>query len=518
MKLEVMIREYRVPDNIEDYFFTLTRKSGRKNSVFLQSRDKITKLSRYTIGSACPAYSLNGRGEDFEIRPLSETGEHMVRYIGSIPEVSDISDRDGVLYGSIIPEKAVEDQMEKIKAVNHGQLIQRCSELFIPENRPHVIQYAGLFGAISYDFIDQFEDLPKNRTDTLEDPDYSLYYLDNLFVLDHEEDIMYVVSCVPGNYAGGENSIAEIHEQRFSVYREALDKTIKFSRNPGTIRRVMTDTGQKEYCTMVQKAKENILSGDIFQIVLSRSIFTEFNGDPWDIYLNLADMNPSPYMFFIDFEGDPLIGASPEMFLKVQGDKEKTVNIHPIAGTRPRGMKHGHMDEELDIKYETELRLDGKELAEHAMLVDLARNDVARVSRAGTRKVTKAFSVEKYSHVQHLVSEVIGVLRDDLNAMNAYMAVMNMGTLTGAPKVKAMELIREYEADRRGFYGGSVGYITPHGDMDSAIVIRAVRVKDDKAYIRAGAGIVYDSIPEKEFEETERKLRACLRSLTGSQI
>ena len=202
------------------------------------------------------------------------------------------------------------------------------------------------------------------------------------------------------------------------------------------------------------------------------------------------------------------------MFLRVQGDKEKIVEIRPIAGTKPRGIVNNDIDKDLDSRYETELKIDEKELAEHTMLIDLARNDIAKVSKPGSRYVNEPFIVEKYSHVQHLVSNVKGTLKDDLDALHAYLASMNMGTLTGAPKIEAMKLIRQVEKTKRGFYGGAVGYITPNGDLDSAIVIRSMRLKDNKAYIRAGAGIVYDSIPKNEFEETEKKAKACLKAIS----
>jgi anthranilate synthase component 1 len=201
------------------------------------------------------------------------------------------------------------------------------------------------------------------------------------------------------------------------------------------------------------------------------------------------------------------------MSLRVQGIKEKTVEIRPIAGTKPRGIVNGKIDPDLDSRYETELKIDAKELAEHTMLIDLARNDVARISRPGTRVVDEPFIVEKYSHVQHLVSNVKGTLKPGLDALHAYLASMNMGTLTGAPKVEAMKLLRKFERTKRGFYGGAVGYLTPHKDFDSTIIIRSMRLKEGKAYVRAGAGIVLDSIPEKEFEETEKKAAACLAAI-----
>jgi anthranilate synthase component 1 len=263
--------------------------------------------------------------------------------------------------------------------------------------------------------------------------------------------------------------------------------------------------------------KKHIVAGDVFQIVPSRTFRCSYAAEPFDIYKELRNLNPSPYMFYFKNSKGILLGSSPETFIKVEGEKEKTVEIRPIAGTRKRGIVNGRVDADLDSRLENELRMDSKELAEHTMLVDLARNDIARVSVPGTRTVDRPHYVEKYSHVMHLVSNVNGKLKPELDALHAYLASMNMGTLTGAPKVKAMELLRKYEKQKRGFYGGSVGYLTPSNDFDSCIVIRSMRIKNGEAFIRAGAGIVYDSIPEKEARETEQKARACIDAIKLSQ-
>jgi anthranilate synthase component 1 len=253
------------------------------------------------------------------------------------------------------------------------------------------------------------------------------------------------------------------------------------------------------------------MAGDIFQAVLARKIIADYNAEPLDIYRELRMMNPSPYMFFVNNGSDGiLLGASPEMAVRVYDGE---VEIRPIAGTRPRGFVNGLIDKNKDEALETELKTDAKELAEHMMLVDLARNDVAQVSVPGTRTVDELCTVEKYSHVQHLVSNVRGKLKPGLDCLHAYVATMNMGTLTGAPKVMAMRLLREHEPGKRGFYGGSVGYITPSGDMDTAIVIRSMELKGGKAYVSAGAGIVYDSDPAIEFNETESKAKAPLTAI-----
>lgn len=221
-------------------------------------------------------------------------------------------------------------------------------------------------------------------------------------------------------------------------------------------------------------------------------------------------------MFYVNTPNTVLMGASPELNLRVSGAKERTVEIRPIAGTKPRGRIGGKIDPDMDIRNEAELKLDRKELAEHMMLVDLARNDIARVAQPGSRIVNEMLITERYESVMHLVSNVRGKLRGDLDALSAYLATMNMGTLTGAPKIEAMKIIRKLERNKRGYYGGAVMYLTVDGQFDSCITIRSLQVCDHTAYIRAGAGIVHDSVPTTEFAETEHKAQSCLKAIRAA--
>jgi len=264
--------------------------------------------------------------------------------------------------------------------------------------------------------------------------------------------------------------------------------------------------------------------------------------EPLDVYKRLRELNPSPYMFYLNTPNTILLGSSPELNLRVspvrspQRDsgrrpegltsngvsgtlgprtERRDVEIRPIAGTKPRGKVGNTIDADTDFRYEAELKLDRKELTEHIMLVDLARNDIAHVAEPGSRVVTELLTVEKYASVQHLVSNVKGTLAKNLDALSAYLATMNMGTLTGAPKIEAMKIIRQLEKTKRGYYGGAVMYLTVDGQFDSCITIRSLQVKNHTAYIRVGAGIVHDSIPKSEFEETEHKARSCMRAIQG---
>ena len=272
------------------------------------------------------------------------------------------------------------------------------------------------------------------------------------------------------------------------------------------------DLNDDEFAAMVNKIKEHIRCGDAFQVVPSRT-FSAQCPDPFLAYEYLKKLNPSPYMYYICDPNFVIFGASPEFAVRYVA-QDNTVSISPIAGTRTRGIdKNGQLDRELDSRIELELRTDKKEVSEHLMLVDLARNDLARIAKTGTRYVDNMLHVDKYQAVMHLVSDVHAKLRDDLDAFNAYQACMNMGTLSGAPKIKAHELIYRYEGKKRGSYGGVVAIIGNDGSFDSCITIRSAFVKDGKAYVQAGCGVVYDSDPKSECQETVNKARSTLTAI-----
>jgi anthranilate synthase component 1 len=258
---------------------------------------------------------------------------------------------------------------------------------------------------------------------------------------------------------------------------------------------------------MVASAKEKILEGEIFQVVLSRKKEFRIRGDPLGMYSVLRSLNPSPYLFYMDFDQVQLLGSSPEMLVRLEGSKLTT---RPLAGTRPRSQ-----DVEEDEKLKVEMLLDEKERAEHLMLVDLHRNDMGRVSRFGSVKVTELMAVEKFSHVQHIVSNIESEIRPDCDGFDALRSCFPAGTVTGAPKIRAMEIISELEGSPRGPYGGAAGYMDFTGNMDFAITIRSIVVTGNKATVQAGAGIVADSVPEREYMETEHKLGATLRAIAS---
>ena len=495
-----------------EFFAKLADYGRKKNSILLESADIIAKYGERSLGSADPCLMVKGKDENFEITALNGLGKKFIALLKDDFDFCDkISYGKGKIVGKLKPKRSLGSEEERLKLPSHMDIIRKIAFKFKPTAKPFV-PYCGLFGSVSYDFIDQFEDLPKNKKDIIKDPDYILYFLDNLFMIDHKSKKTYFVA----NALITDKNKDEIYREcasKIQHYKNTIDKKINLKNNKNNKMKIETDTGKKEFIGMVRKIKEHIKAGDVYQAVISRTITTDISKEPLDIYKKLRELNPSPYMFYINDRDGILLGSSPEMSLRVEGDGKKIVEIRPIAGTKPRGFIGNKIDADLDSRYETELKIDEKEVSEHTMLVDLARNDVAKISVAGTRYVDEPFVVEKYSHVQHLVSNVRGVLKPDLDALHAYMATMNMGTLTGAPKVEAMKLLRKYEKTKRGLYGGAVGYITPNGDLDSTIIIRSIRIKNNRAYVRAGAGIVYDSDPESEFIETENKARACLTAI-----
>ena len=393
---------------------------------------------------------------------------------------------------------------ERVRAASVLDGVRALAGLVEDEEPEDDLLPPGLYGAFSYEAVDLWEDLPPRRPDPLGEPDANFVFALDAISFDHVRGEVRVVSRSPVGLTHGD-------EARHRSYLEALEKIGSlpedFGDEPVREKEAEADVSDAEFTAAVKKFLSHVLAGDIFQGVLSRGLWMKSAASPLTVYRALRSRNPSPYMFYVDLGDGELLGASPETCIKVERGE---VMIRPIAGTAPRGLgPDGLIDEELDARLAVSLLLDTKEQAEHAMLVDLARNDVARVSVPGTRQVTDPFSVEKYSHVQHLVSGVKGTLLPDLDALHAYVASANMGTLTGAPKLRAMELIRETEPNARGYYGGAVGYLLQDGTFDSCIVIRTLRHRNGDYLTRAGAGIVADSIPERELEETIHKARAC---------
>ena len=366
----------------------------------------------------------------------------------------------------------------------------------------------GAVGFVSYDMVRFFEDLPEQTVDDLDVPDSQFIITDTMLVFDNVSQTIKIVSnaFVEGDdldavYENTIQTISALEEKlkaplaRGSVLVEEVEEPLSFESN----------IEEENFKQAVKRIKEYILEGDAIQVVLSQRLKFAINCNPFDIYRALRTVNPSPYMYYLEFGELQVVGSSPEVLVRLEDDK---VEVRPIAGTRKRGQ-----NEEEDRELEKDLLQDKKELAEHIMLVDLGRNDLGRVSEISSVVVDEQFTIERYSHVMHIVSNVKGILKKGLDCFDVLAAAFPAGTLSGAPKIRAMEIIDELEPTRRGLYGGAVGYISFSGNMDTAIAIRTLLIKDKTAYLGVGAGIVADSVPQSEFEETMNKGRALLKAI-----
>ena len=376
------------------------------------------------------------------------------------------------------------------------------SHIEMPSDLPPIA--AGLFGYLGYDMIRLVEHLPDVNADILGVPDAILQRPSVVAVLDGVKGEVTVVS--PVWVSGGlsaKAAYAQAAERVMDAVRDLERQLRGTDRELGAAIEVgepVSNFTQDAYKAAVEKAKEYIRAGDIFQVVPSQRWTQDFKLPPFSLYRSLRRTNPSPFMFFFNFGGFQVIGASPEILVRL---RDQEVTIRPIAGTRKRGLNEAE-----DKALEADLMADKKELAEHLMLLDLGRNDTGKVSKIGTVHPTEKFIVERYSHVMHIVSNVVGEIAEGQDALSALLAGLPAGTVSGAPKVRAMEIIDELEPEKRGVYGGGCGYFAANGDMDMCIALRTAVLKDEKLYIQAGGGVVYDSDPQAEFEETVNKANA----------
>ncbi len=380
------------------------------------------------------------------------------------------------------------------------------SKIDLPDDLPQAA--AGLFGYLGYDMIRLVEHLPDVNPDPLGLPDALMLRPSVIAVLDGVKGEVTVVSPVwSSDGQTAKAAYAQAAERVMDAVRDLERAMPAESRDLGDAHEAappVSNFSKDGYLAAVEKAKEYIRAGDIFQVVPAQRWTQEFRQPPFALYRSLRRTNPSPFMFYFNFGGFQVVGASPEILVRVFGQE---VTIRPIAGTRPRGATP-----EEDKALEADLLADKKELAEHLMLLDLGRNDTGRVARIGTVRPTEKFIIERYSHVMHIVSNVVGELAEDKDALDAFFAGMPAGTVSGAPKVRAMEIIDELEPEKRGIYGGGVGYFSAGGDMDMCIALRTAIVKDQNLYIQAGGGVVYDSDPEAEYMETVHKSNAIRRA------
>lgn len=457
-----------------------------RDTVLLESADITTRSGIQSVAVLRAAVRATCSGDRVRVEPLTSFGRTVADRVREQLGEYHVSDD---VYA--FPSAAADNERERLTATSTVAMLRALST------------FGFLAGGFAYDYLETFEALPIVADGSNTYPDYQFVLAEVLLRIDHQSHTA-TLSGV------GIDALAE----RIDA---ASPSEIAPAALPGGTLTAHADIPDAQFCADIERLKEHIYNGDIYQVVPARSFTTECP-DAFAAYLQLRATNPSPYMFYqrgVDTHGASfeLFGASPESNLKYSS-ADREVQLYPIAGTRPRGLaEDGTVDHELDTRMELQLRTDAKEVAEHTMLVDLARNDVARVAEPGTRRVAELLQVDRYSRVMHLVSRVTARLAGDLDALDAYRACMNMGTLTGAPKLRATSLIRSLEGARRGSYGGAVGYLDNNGDFDTCIVIRSAYVTGGKAIVQAGAGVVRDSNPQSEADETLHKAYAVLNAI-----
>lgn len=366
---------------------------------------------------------------------------------------------------------------------------------------------AGLFGYFGYDMIRQIESIPDSNETAIDTPDSMLLRPSLIAIFDRLRDSITLVTQIRPADWDDAAAAWNVAQSRLSNAMLALEDPIpptEVGGDDAVLPAPQSNMTKSDFTSIVAKARDYIRAGEIFQVVLSQRFSVPFHLPAFNLYRSLRRLNPSPFLFFFDFGALSIVGSSPEILVRLRDD---VVTIRPIAGTRKRGK-----DAEEDAANAEDMMRDVKERAEHLMLLDLGRNDVGRVSRPGTVKVKSNYEVEYYSHVMHIASQVEGTIRQDQDPIDAMIAGFPAGTVSGAPKIRAMQIIDELEPDRRGIYSGAIGYLSVSGDLDTCIALRTAIVTDKKMYVQAGAGIVYDSDPDAEYEETQNKAMALIRA------
>ncbi|QJC29848.1 anthranilate synthase component 1 [Enterobacteriaceae endosymbiont of Plateumaris sericea] len=514
-KLELITTQTTYIENPTVIFNKLCKK--KKYTLLLESVDINSKKHLQSLLIIDSSLRISSIKNTVIIKSFSENGNLLLQLLDKfLPKHISNKKKINSRFLNFPQIEKFEDEDTRLKSLSVFDILRYILKLVkLPNNKERKSMFLG--GLFSYDLIYNFEKLPKIIKYQNICPDYCFYLSEILLIIDHKKKISNLQASI---YIPNKKEFVRLKKRV-----EDLDKQIK-----KTIILPLTNIKQKniknifytcnqndhEYCNVIKKMKSYIKLGEIFQVVPSRKFFLPCN-NPLAAYDVLKKINPSPYMFFMQDKEFTLFGASPESSLKFNSINRQ-VELYPIAGTRSRKYINNVLNLDLDSRIELEMRTDQKEMAEHLMLVDLARNDLAKICIPGSRYVSNLTKVDRYYYVMHLVSKVIGILKTDLDALHAYRACMNMGTLTGAPKIRAMQLIAEVEKEPRGSYGGSIGYLTAHGDLDTCIIIRSAYIKNNIATVQAGAGIVLDSEPQSEANESFSKAKAVLNAIARSNI
>ena len=507
MKIETLSKKIPLSINPYDAFGLLSNNGQEPNTALLETAEAGTHANQKSIVMSSAAAKISCFDRIVKVTAYNQNGQGIIKNIIESKLFSHYHLDEAVQELSITIDTQEENINEYQKLISPSSFdVLRVVQSLIGSHNAEEDQTSCLIGTIGFDCVDQFEDLPVvNKVDE----DYCFYVADEMLIQDFTTKTAKIV--VKGFDENADNIIhlgvkLEKIEQKLS--RIQMHQSYQSQENKS----FQVDIDEKQFALLINKAKQHILEGDIFQVVLART-FTTPCQSAYAAYGALRESNPSPYMYYINFSDKELFGASPESALKISATRQ--VSLYPIAGTRKRAVDandYKNIDYDKDSRIEFELINDQKESAEHMMLVDLARNDLAKVVKSQTRFISQLKQVVKYSHVMHMVSEVKGTLLDSIDALHAYRACANMGTLTGAPKIKAMQIIRQQEQKPRGLYGGAVCLFNAAGEFDSAIIIRSAVVRDKVATVTAGAGIVYDSQVQLEVNETQHKAQAVLNA------
>ncbi|MBK4144154.1 anthranilate synthase component 1 [Corynebacterium macginleyi] len=471
------------------------------NSLLLESADIETKKKLTCLAVLDAAAKVTCTGQRVRVLALSPAGQRLISMLQSRFADKIVSRETTEIIFEFSPSTESEER-RRLLAESTADVLRALQrdDSYSSDLLPFIA------GGFAYDYLATFETLPEVGEGHNKFPDYEFLVAQTVLSVDHLTQTALLES-----WDTDQARLLNTLDTLAAAPIAALDEPV--SGQPTEVLTAIADIDDATFREQVTRLQENIGSGDIYQVVPART-FTVDCPDAFAAYRQLRETNPSPYMFYIRGEDYEIFGASPESNLKFD-PATRQVELYPIAGTRPRGLyPDGTINHELDIRNELDMRTDTKELTEHTMLVDLARNDLARVAEPGTRRVADLLQVDRYSRVMHLVSRVTATLHQDFDALDAYRACMNMGTLTGAPKLRASELIRQTEEQRRGSYGGAVGYLRGDGAMDTCIVIRSAFVHRGTAAVQAGAGVVHDSIPQSEADETLHKAYAVLHAIS----
>ncbi|OCG60332.1 anthranilate synthase component I [Gilliamella sp. Nev5-1] len=485
---------------------------SRPATLLLESAEIDNKQGIKSVMIVDSALRISAINNEVTVKALTKNGEKLLPLLQKnfLDKLDNIQLNEQTLKLVFPTINNMQDEDSRLKSLSVFDVLRTL--LTIVDNTEQYGQDAIFVGGLfCYDLVASFEQLPilpcEQRCQ-----DFCFYLAETLLEINHQDHVSILKSTA---FTSDALEIERL-TLRLADLQATLNQPMKpiYTKSFANIN-VTCNKSDDDFNTMVKKMQDAIQQGEIFQAVPSRR-FSLPCPEPLSAYQVLKIHNPSPYMFYMQDQDFVLFGASPESALKYTKATNQ-VEIYPIAGTRPRGLTtNGEIDFDLDSRLELEMRTDKKELAEHLMLVDLARNDLARICKPGTRYTKDLLKVDRYSFVMHLVSRVVGQLRSDLDALHAYQATMNMGTLTGAPKVRAMQLIAESEKVKRGSYGGAVGYFTANGDLDTCIVIRSAYVEDGIATVQAGSGVVLDSEPQSESDESRNKARAVIRAIMAA--